>query len=131
LLVVWKNIDMTRDPNIANALMAAQCAAEAGHFEEFHRSAFANAAVLDFHDGWIRVIAGAAVSSADSLRSCVMRRRFRQRVDDDTDEAVRIGVESTPTWFLNGRPFVGAPSRDVLDSLVGLAIRQHAMTTRQ
>jgi protein-disulfide isomerase len=121
--VIWKNIAVDRGDGAIRTLMAAHCAAAMGSFRAFHQAAFANSAVVSYVDGWRTIAERARLGATDSLGQCVKSLSYRQRVDEDMAEAGAAGPLRTPTWYLNGRPGVGAASLETLDSLVGMALR--------
>lgn len=44
------------------------------------------------------------------IESCLDLRRFKQEVESDLDEGLRLGVKGTPSFFINGKLYVGAYS---------------------
>jgi protein-disulfide isomerase len=46
------------------------------------------------------------------------RNRYQRIVQADKDEGIQLGVDGTPTFFINGKMVVGAPSLERLRSLV-------------
>lgn len=54
-------------------------------------------------------------------------RRYAAAVAADAAEGAGLGVRATPTFFINGRPVVGAPSPDALRDLID----QEMATARQ
>ena len=57
-------------------------------------------------------IAGDLGLDVDKFTQCVQERRYQKEVQDDFDFAANLGVNSTPTFFLNGIPMVGAQPID-------------------
>jgi protein-disulfide isomerase len=39
---------------------------------------------------------------------CLDERRYAARIDADIEQAQALGVTGTPTFFVNGRPLIGA-----------------------
>ncbi len=87
------------------AAVAAECAAEQGRFWEYHDLLFQNQAHLDPAS----LIAYAAKLGLDVERfqACTKSDGARSRVLRDVAEGVRLGINSTPTFFLNGRTIRG------------------------
>ena len=44
----------------------------------------------------------------DRFVDCLDGHRFADAIDTDIDEARKLGVNATPTFFINGKPLVGA-----------------------
>lgn len=42
------------------------------------------------------------------FNACMKENRYREEVLKDLRDGLKLGVTSTPTFFINGRPLVGA-----------------------
>ncbi len=49
---------------------------------------------------------------------CLDSRRYQDEVQADFDFAARLGVRSTPTFFINGLPLVGAQPFEVFQQVI-------------
>ena len=58
---------------------------------------------------WDKLVqfATAAGLNADTFKSCISAAGTRTAIDDSHAEGVALGVSSTPTVYINGRPLVG------------------------
>jgi protein-disulfide isomerase len=67
---------------------------------------------------------------ADRFRVALRGRVHQERVAADAEFARRIGIEGTPTLFINGRPFVGVPPPEDLEAMIveEIGIAREAMT---
>lgn len=67
---------------------------------------------------------------AQQFETCIKRRETLEEVRRDIVEAESLGVEGTPTFFINGRPVHGLPSRERFLEIVDeeLTLAQHAVT---
>ena len=127
--VAIKQFIESSEPGIGIAL-GAECAARQGHFATYHRAAFDSASLINYPTGWARV--GRAVPGLDQVEfgECVRSKRYLGKVESELDEARRLGVRATPTFFVNGWVGVGAAPLQVLDSLVAFAMaRKGAVDT--
>jgi protein-disulfide isomerase len=91
-------------PSACEAAMAAECAGELGKFWEFHDYLFDNSQrPYDYPQA-------AAALGLDQARfqTCLASGRSRETVARDVAAAASLGVESTPTLFINGRTVRGA-----------------------
>jgi protein-disulfide isomerase len=57
--------------------------------------------------------------------SCLDSGQQAAQVKQDVDEATRLGVRSTPTFFLNGREIVGAKPFDYFKAEIEAALRSN------
>jgi protein-disulfide isomerase len=53
----------------------------------------------------------------------VDQRRFASAVEADVVQARALGVRSTPTFFINGRPLVGAQPIETFRTVIDDALR--------
>lgn len=117
--VVYRNYPGPNHPYANQAAEAAQCAGAQGRFWEYHDLLFQQQSAM----GW-DVTALANELSLDSLafNRCLNTGRYREEVRKDFQEAIKLGISSTPTFLVNGRPLVGAhPLADfkmVIDPLI-------------
>jgi protein-disulfide isomerase len=120
LAVVYKHFVGTSAASGRHYLVphGAECAAEQDVFEAYHASAFAKARILDYADAPQLLAENAAVLDSTAFRECMNSRRHVDTVRRHYQEATRLGVDATPTMFLNGIRMIGAFPLVVLDSLI-------------
>jgi protein-disulfide isomerase len=98
--------------------LAVECAADQDKFAEYHSAAFTHGRVLNYSVGWQMLADSAGVPDLDEFERCVLSSRHADRIQEQYEEAKRLGVTLTPTMFINGRVAVGAVPLPTLDSLV-------------
>ncbi|MGD0526919.1 MAG: thioredoxin domain-containing protein [Polyangiaceae bacterium] len=113
--IVWKNTPLTFHPEARPAAEAAMGVFELGGtqaFWRFHDAAFADQTALgaDSYERWARA---AGVTDVAAFLSGLQSRRWADRVDADIREAVALGVDGTPAFFINGTLVVGAQPLEV------------------
>jgi protein-disulfide isomerase len=54
----------------------------------------------------------------DAFNECLESRRYVDEVEADYEFAVNLGIRSTPTFFVNGIPVVGAQPFEVFKNLI-------------
>lgn len=113
---VFKNFPLEQlHPWAMTAALAGRCVYKTGPssaFLKFQDSVFTNQDAITADSAWDQVtqyaISALGVEgSADALHSCMTAPETKAAVDADLAEGKALGVDSTPTFFLNGRPFVG------------------------
>lgn len=102
--------------------LAAECAAEQRHFEAFDRAAYENSRVLRYSSGWEIVADSARIPFPDSQRICIEDGRYLGRLAEQYDVARVLGIDRTPTMFINGRRVVGSAPLEVIDSLMAISL---------
>jgi protein-disulfide isomerase len=93
-------------PAARKAHEAARCANEQGKFWQYHDVLYANAPKADAAD--LKAYAEKIGLNAAAFEKCVASGKFRDTVQKDVDEGVRLGVTGTPSFFINGRLLSGA-----------------------
>lgn len=108
--LVFRNFPVHGDPAVETAL-AALCAHEQGQFWEYHDRLFA----ISLSEGGkaltaarLEALARELGLDSDQFKLCLASRRYAQAVKADIAEAKRLGVEGTPTFFINGQKILGA-----------------------
>ena len=105
---------------------AAHCAGEQDKFWEMHDQLFANhgwAQTGRDPSGLFRQLAQAVGVDAGRYEECMKSARYAGRIEASRQEAERLGVGGTPTFFVNGRMLqsAGVPSSDQIKQLVDQA----------
>ena len=93
------------------AAEAALCAHEQGRFWEYHDRLFAASLAGErgaFTPEGLLSIAGELGLDGEEFERCLGSDRYEQAIEEDIAAAERLGVEGTPTFFINGRKLVGA-----------------------
>jgi protein-disulfide isomerase len=115
--IVWKDFPLEEIHPRASALAAAaRCAGDQGRYWAFHDFVFANqdaAATLSFPE-----LADRAGVERAAFTRCVDAKRYDHAVADGQFAGHALGVEATPTLFINGRTVSGAQPYDVIARIV-------------
>lgn len=113
---VYRDFPLTGHPQAIPAAVAANCAAEQDAFWRFHDALFSMTYGLD-EEAYRRYAANLGLAT-DQFAECLSSDRARQEVLDDYHEAVRLGVQSTPTFFINDVPLVGAQPFEAFQQII-------------
>ena len=109
------------------AAQAAECAADQGKFWEYHDLLF------EKQDGENvgtytkeNLLSYAKELGLDTAKfePCVKNDETLQRVVTDTNEGRQVGVTGTPTFFINGKPLVGAQPAQAFQAQIDAALGQ-------
>jgi protein-disulfide isomerase len=93
-------------PQAFKAAEAALCAGDQGKYWEMHDRLFANQAKLQVPD--LKEHAAALGLDAAAFGQCLDSSRHTADVQKDLEAGAGYGVSGTPSFFINGRPLVGA-----------------------
>lgn len=109
----------TRHPEACQAAYASECAGEQTKFWQYQHILFSRQGRFQRADlvGYARQLG----LDLEAFERCLDGEDVRRRVERDAREGARLGVQSTPTLFINGRRIEGAPQADVLLDAITLA----------
>jgi protein-disulfide isomerase len=108
LCFAFRNFPLaTMHPYAEHAAEAAEAAAEQGHFWEMHDILFENQNALEDDD--IAQYAESLGLDSERLMGEVRSGAHALRVKEDFRGGARNGVNGTPTFFVNGVRYDGAP----------------------
>ena len=117
LRIVWKDFPLTQiHPQAFKAGEAGHCAGEQGKYWEYHDRLFANQQALMPAD--LKKHASDQGLDAAKFASCLDSSKYGERVRDGVSAGTLLGVNSTPTIFINGRRLSGAQPYEVFVSVI-------------
>lgn len=114
--VVFRHLAMQFHKNAGLAAEAAIAAADQGKFWAFHDQVWAHFGQLTRAD--LESFAQAAGLDLGAFRAALDQRRYRDLVVAEGATALALGVDGTPTMFVNGQPVVGARDFATMDTIV-------------
>ena len=91
------------------------CAGEQDAFWPFHEKLFSSGSLGS--STYIQYAQDLGLNM-NTFESCIADRKYQQAVDEDLNFAVELGVRSTPTFFINGIPVVGAQPLDMFKQVI-------------
>lgn len=114
---MWKDFPLTSiHPEAFKASEAAHCAGDQGKYWEYHDRLFIDQRALQ--PPALKQHAAALGLDAAAFETCLDSGKYTQRVQAGLDTGTRLGIESTPTIFINGRQVSGAQPFEVFQSIV-------------
>jgi protein-disulfide isomerase len=119
--LVFKDLPLPSHALARPAAEAARCAGALGRYWPYHDKLFA--AQPDFERGDLIRYAVELGLPREGFTRCIDERRFASAVEADVAQARALGVRSTPTFFINGRPLVGAQPVESFRSMIDDALR--------
>jgi protein-disulfide isomerase len=119
--VVFRHFPLSMHPRAAKAAEAAECAGEQGRFWEMHDKLFG---ASDLEDAALKRYAADLGIGGERFTQCLDAGTYAWKWQRDRRDGEQVGVEATPTFFINGRLFMGPP---VLP-LVGAVIEEELQT---
>lgn len=100
---------LTPAAGVRNMHLAAECANANGSFARFQAVAGSMPELAGIRSGWQTAFRRAGLPITPDLRRCVMTRRFASALQHQRELGLQMGVNSTPTIFVNEQRIVGTP----------------------
>lgn len=113
---VYRDFPLSSHPEAAPAAEASDCAYEQDKFWEFHDKLFSGVQALG-KDTYIQYARDLGLDM-QKFQSCLSSGQYQSEVQSDLDFAANLGVRSTPTFFINGIPLVGAQPFDAFKQVI-------------
>jgi protein-disulfide isomerase len=114
---VFRDFPLTNiHPNAQPAAEAANCAGEQGKYWEFNEKLFTGP--LELSSTSYTQYASELGLDASAFEECASSGRHSEEVTADLEWAANLGVRSTPTFFINGIPLVGAQPYEVFKEVI-------------
>ncbi|MBA3651628.1 MAG: DsbA family protein, partial [Chthoniobacterales bacterium] len=104
--IVFKDYPLPNHPQAPKAAEAARCAGEQKKYWEMHDAMFANQRALEVPA--LKQTARAIGLEGAAFDSCLDSGKYAAAIRGDTELGERMGVNSTPTLYINGRALMGA-----------------------
>ena len=108
--------------NASQAAEASMCAYEQKAFWPYHDQIYENQANLST-DLYMQIAADLGLN-LESFRLCLENEDYKGFVESDVDFASHLGVRSTPTFFINGLPFIGAQPLDAFRQVIDSELKR-------
>lgn len=115
LAIVYKDFPLPLHPNAQKAAEAARCAGEQGKFWDYHNLLFTD---RKLQPDDLKQEAKALKLDAAKFDECLDSGKEAANVNQARNEAVKLGLSGTPSFFLNGHFFSGAVDYNLLHQMV-------------
>jgi len=103
------------------AAEASECAAEQDAFWEYHDQLFDSQSGENqgaFSKDNLKQFAADLGLDTQDFDACLDSGKYASTVEDETQTTQSLGVRSTPTFLINGRPVVGAQPFEVFQQYI-------------
>jgi protein-disulfide isomerase len=108
-------------PEAHKAAEAAQCANDQQQFWAYHDKLFEQSSLKDAD---LKKYAEELKLDVAQFSTCLDSGKYVKEIDADMQDAQNAGVNSTPSFFVNGQPLSGAASFEQFQELVDEALEQ-------
>ena len=113
---MYKDFPLPTHPNAQKAAEAARCAGDQGKYWEMHDLLFADISALSVP----QLKQGATKLGLDqaAFGQCLDSGKHQAVVQADYAGAEKLGVNSTPSLYINGRPLIGAQPYEAFKQVI-------------
>lgn len=122
---VYRNFPLTQHKNSRTAAFAAEAAGEQGKFWEMHDRIFEEQAQWSEKDNAKDIFVQYARDlglDIDRLKQDMDNSKIQSKINRDFGDGNAVGVNSTPTFFLNGEKLINPGSYEIFKTLIQAAI---------
>lgn len=110
-------------PRARPAAEASECVAEQGRFWAFHDALFQDRSWTKMNElgPYFLGVASKLGLDMEKFRACASSRKYKSLVDAGLAESARLGVQGTPTVFVNGYRVTNPYDRATLERIINFA----------
>lgn len=114
--LVFKDFPLPNHTDAPKAAEAAHCAGEQGKYWEMHDRLFANQQALKVEQ--LRAHGAAIGLDPAAFNTCLDADKYQASIQADLAAGQKLGVNSTPSLFINGRLVMGAQPLEALKAII-------------
>jgi len=114
--MIYRDFPLPGHPYAMPAAEAANCAKDQGKFWAYHDLVFKNHDNLNTID-YLKLAEELKMNTSD-FKNCLDSKKYDQKIQNDYNLGSGIGVNGTPTFFVNGKQVVGAQPYSAFKSAI-------------
>lgn len=111
VVLYYRNFPLKMHENSFIAAESAQCANEQGKFWEYHDILFKNQNKLDKEN--LKRYAENLGLNEEQFNLCLENEKYKDEINFDISEGKRLGIQGTPTFFINGKEVFGGNEQEL------------------
>lgn len=113
---VFKPFPLPSHPYSMEAAIAASCANEQGKYWEYRAALFENQKDVEGRGDVAMLEMAGKLNLSASFNTCYAQKKFASFIQQTQKEGQECGIYGTPTFFVNGKPFVGPAEVDGVEA---------------
>jgi len=119
--LVYRNLPLTSiHPDALGAAEAAMCAGEQDVYWKYHDKLFSSESLGN--PAYLQYAQDLGLNMS-VFESCITNHKYQTAIQTDSNFAIDLGINSTPTFFINGLALVGAQPLDVFKQVIDKELR--------
>lgn len=114
--LVYRNLPLTSlHPDALAAAEAAMCAGEQDVYWKYHDKLFSGESLGN--NVYLQYAQELGLNMT-AFQNCLSNHKYQKAIQTDSDFAINLGIQSTPTFFINGLAIVGAQPLEVFKQVI-------------
>ena len=114
--MVYRHLPLTSiHPDAMSAAEAAMCAGEQDSYWQYHEKLFSSESLGN--SVYLQYARDLGLNTT-MFETCLTDHKYQQAIEKDSSFAIDLGINSTPTFFINGLAVVGAQPLDVFKQVI-------------
>jgi protein-disulfide isomerase len=126
---VFKHLPLSFHSRALEAAQASMAAGAQGRFWAYHDLLFSRPSRLDLAD--LEAGAKELGLNLEQFREDLSQKKYQRQIEADRALAEKLGVDGTPSYFINGLPFSGAMTYQQMEKVVRKELAQSQELLRQ
>ncbi len=111
--------DRTPDQRSLGLSLVAQCAGEQGKFWVMHDKLYQNQSDTLGNDFAQLLTLGQSINLDETtFRDCLIKQKYLSKIKKNMQSSLDLGIKGTPTFFINGKEYVGELSESQLEEII-------------
>lgn len=135
VVYVFRDFPLEAHPQAPAAATAANCAGEQNHYWDMHDQLFEHQDDWSFHDNAEEIFLQYAKQldlNMEEFTTCLKDETQKQAIEigNDQSDGSSYGVQSTPTFFINGKKVLGAQPAATFRTVIERELAAKMLETR-
>lgn len=130
--LVFRHFPLSQHKNALLAAQAAEAANEQGKFWEMHKLLYTNQSAWSESDQALSLFveyAGQLGLNKETFTTSLQSQKFLSRVQSDQKDGNSLNIDSTPSFFINGKKYAGNLNYASLKNSIDQALKETNKTT--
>lgn len=102
----FRHFPITTHPLAKESAEVAECSQDQGKFAEYHQLLFTEQGTIQSEEDMFNLAEKAGMDK-NKLEECYLNKKYASLVETDFQEGLKVGVQGTPTFFINNQTIVG------------------------
>lgn len=129
---VFRNFPLSQHANAQSAAEAAEAAGAQGKYWEMHDKLYENQDKWSNESNPQDIFTSYAKDiglNVDKFTADVKAEKYKDKITKDQNDGLTLGIDATPTFYINNQKYVGVPNLDSLKAIIDLSLATPSATS--